>query len=148
MIRGSELGWIIWETSRADEGTISVTGADIVADAVRDAGYRKLVLDDATVERATLAARSYTEDWCVDFAEVIELGPRFDEHRGAIARAVLAAAVEEEQTSMGGMDEWGTNYWGRILSEPSEEHARSVAESGKCNLYRLDPKVGWKRVTE
>lgn len=34
------LGRIIWETSRADESTISATGANIVADAILTAGYR------------------------------------------------------------------------------------------------------------
>jgi predicted AAA+ superfamily ATPase len=60
-------------------------------------GIHRIAIDDATVQRAARAARSYTEDWCVDFAEVIELGPRFDEHMEAIARAVLATAVKEEQ---------------------------------------------------
>jgi hypothetical protein len=36
---GSELGRLIWETSRADEGTISFAGANIIADAIRAAGY-------------------------------------------------------------------------------------------------------------
>lgn len=37
-----ELGKIIWETSHSDEATISATGANIVADALLAAGYRKM----------------------------------------------------------------------------------------------------------
>ena len=37
----SELGRLIWETSQRDEGSISATGANIVADAILAAGYRK-----------------------------------------------------------------------------------------------------------
>jgi hypothetical protein len=37
----NELGRIIWETSQRDEATISATGANIVADAILAAGYRK-----------------------------------------------------------------------------------------------------------
>jgi hypothetical protein len=37
----SDLGRLIWETSQRDEGTISVTGANIVAGAILAAGYRK-----------------------------------------------------------------------------------------------------------
>lgn len=36
----SELGRIIWETSRRDEASISATGADIIAAAITAAGYR------------------------------------------------------------------------------------------------------------
>lgn len=35
------IGRLVWETSRADEGTISVTGANIIADAILAAGYRR-----------------------------------------------------------------------------------------------------------
>ena len=34
------LAELIWNTSRADEGTISATGANIIARALRGAGYR------------------------------------------------------------------------------------------------------------
>lgn len=37
----ADLGKIIWEISHADERSISVTGANIVADAVLAAGYTK-----------------------------------------------------------------------------------------------------------
>jgi hypothetical protein len=37
----SELGRIIWETSQSDEATISATGANIVAEWILAAGYRK-----------------------------------------------------------------------------------------------------------
>lgn len=36
-----ELARVIWETSRGDEGTISATGANIVADAILAAGWRR-----------------------------------------------------------------------------------------------------------
>lgn len=36
------LAQIIWETSRADEGSISATGANIVSAAILAAGYRKV----------------------------------------------------------------------------------------------------------
>ncbi|AYN57468.1 hypothetical protein HOU47_gp62 [Arthrobacter phage Constance] len=39
--RREELGRIIWTTSHRDEGTISATGANILADAILAAGYRK-----------------------------------------------------------------------------------------------------------
>lgn len=31
--------------------------------------------------------------------------------------------------------EWGTDYWGDILSEPSEGHAREVASSTGATVY-------------
>lgn len=34
--------------------------------------------------------------------------------------------------------EWGTDYWGEVMSEPSEEHARSVAKAGGANVYSRD----------
>lgn len=37
--RERTLARLIWETSRADEGTISATGADIIAEAILNAGY-------------------------------------------------------------------------------------------------------------
>lgn len=36
MDKKSEIAKLIWETSRADEGTISATGADIIADALME----------------------------------------------------------------------------------------------------------------
>lgn len=41
MSERSELGNIIWTTSHRDEGTISATGANIIADAIMDAGYQR-----------------------------------------------------------------------------------------------------------
>jgi len=37
----NEIARIIWETSRDDEGSISATGANIIADALVAAGYVK-----------------------------------------------------------------------------------------------------------
>lgn len=106
MTEASELGRLIWETSRADEGTISVTGADIIADKLRKAGYVKLVLDDATVERAARAL--YEADPLALYDEDAErfveggrpwewLTEEYKRHQRKLARAVLAAAVKEER---------------------------------------------------
>jgi len=42
-VDSSGLGEVIWRASRADEGTISVAGADIVAQAIRDSDFVKQV---------------------------------------------------------------------------------------------------------
>jgi hypothetical protein len=41
------------------------------------------------------------------------------------------------------VSEWGTDHWGEILSEPSEEHARKVASTGGDTLYRRDESGQW-----
>lgn len=40
---------------------------------------------------------------------------------------------------------WGTDCWGDILSEPTEDHARSVAQSSKATLYSRLPHCAWVR---
>ena len=40
--------------------------------------------------------------------------------------------------------EWGTDYWGDILSEPDEAHARAVAKKGNANLYTRQPGGTWE----
>jgi hypothetical protein len=62
MRKDSGLGRLIWTTSRADEGTISITGADIIADAIIAAGWtppaqtpkRKMLAD--IVSKTTVCA--------------------------------------------------------------------------------------------
>lgn len=44
-----------------------------------------------------------------------------------------------------GTTEWGTDYWGDIESEPSEEHAKAVAVKG-TKLYSRPPMGQWKLV--
>lgn len=39
--------------------------------------------------------------------------------------------------------EWATDYWGVIETEPSEEHARKVADAGNVSLYRRAPMGAW-----
>lgn len=39
--------------------------------------------------------------------------------------------------------EWGTDYWGEILSEPSEDHARNLAKWGVANVYLRSPMGQW-----
>lgn len=41
--------------------------------------------------------------------------------------------------------EWGTDYWGEILSEPTEDMARSLAEEyHTTKLYRRVEGGDWK----
>lgn len=42
--------------------------------------------------------------------------------------------------------EWGTDYWGEILDEPTEAHARRVAEKGSAKLYCRMPGESWCEV--
>ena len=39
--------------------------------------------------------------------------------------------------------EWGTDYWGDILSEPSEEQARQLAKAAGSNVYSRQPHCEW-----
>jgi hypothetical protein len=39
--------------------------------------------------------------------------------------------------------EWGTDYWGETLSEPTEERARELAKESGCNLYSRQPHCSW-----
>lgn len=43
--------------------------------------------------------------------------------------------------------EWGTDYWGEVLSEPTEEHARNLARWQKVRLYKRIDGDDWKMVT-
>lgn len=52
------LGKIIWETSRADEASISATGANIVADAILASGWSRPVPADDRVLDAFYSAAS------------------------------------------------------------------------------------------
>lgn len=52
----TDLARAIWEASRADEGTISATGANIVADALLASGVVRLVSEER--ERIALALRA------------------------------------------------------------------------------------------
>jgi hypothetical protein len=47
----SELAQIIWRASRADESTISATGANVVADAVVLAGYHKDIAPNSPLNK-------------------------------------------------------------------------------------------------
>lgn len=91
------LAELIWTASRADEGTISATGADHLAAVIRD-----WLLSDETVERAAHALfadeqcdsrqrQNVTEQWetRLSVADCLEYR--------ALARAALAAAVEGRQ---------------------------------------------------
>lgn len=40
--------------------------------------------------------------------------------------------------------EWGTDYWGEVLTEPSEEHARQVAQAGQAAVYSRQPGGAWE----
>lgn len=40
--------------------------------------------------------------------------------------------------------EWGTDFWGGIESEPTEEHARKVAINGGANLYQRSASGEWE----
>lgn len=44
------LAELIWSASRADEGTISATGADVVAGAIAGSGWLRSLLAEAWVE--------------------------------------------------------------------------------------------------
>ena len=41
--------------------------------------------------------------------------------------------------------EWGTDYWGEVMSEPSEDHARQVAAAGGAGVkvYTRTPLTDW-----
>lgn len=53
-----ELARVIWETSRGDEGTISATGANIVADAILAAGWRRRGERDELAQAAAWVAEA------------------------------------------------------------------------------------------
>lgn len=67
----------------------------------------------------------------------------------AASKPRTIATVEDldatPSTAKIGASEWGTDYWGDILSEPDEEHARAVARKGKANLYSRPPMGQWER---
>jgi hypothetical protein len=81
-----------WDVTTGYYGqTIGSDVAREIADHLIAAGYRKLVIDDSTVERAARAMNSqFTLQW-----EKLPEWAREDECR--IARTVLAAAVEAGQ---------------------------------------------------
>lgn len=75
----------IWEASRADEGTISATGANVVADA--------LIASGAVVAADRAFAERFLEEWAK---------PYFGDDRGDAVAAVLralAAAIAERGES-------------------------------------------------
>lgn len=45
-------------------------------------------------------------------------------------------------------NEWGTDCWGEVLSEPSEAHAREVARASGANIYSRPPRGAWTREGE
>ncbi len=53
--------------------------------------------------------------------------------------AGLAAVKAEEPAT-----EWGTDYWGSILIEPSEQHARNLAQHPNTNVYSRSLEGEWE----
>jgi hypothetical protein len=47
-----------------------------------------------------------------------------------------------------GATEWGTDYWGEVMSEPDEDHARKVAKAGRSNVYSRSPMGAWRKAQE
>ena len=41
---------------------------------------------------------------------------------------------------------WGTDYWGTIMSEPSESMARHIVKIQNVRLYRKSPGCKWELV--
>lgn len=54
----------------------------------------------------------------------------------------------EAATRPFGPTEWGTDYWGEILSEPNEAHARTVAAGTSSKLYTRPAAGKWVEVTQ
>lgn len=44
-----------------------------------------------------------------------------------------------------GATEWGTDYWGEVMSEPNEDHARNVAAAGDAEIYYRSPMGQWTK---
>lgn len=42
---------------------------------------------------------------------------------------------------------WGTDYWGDILSEPSEQQARALAKASDSKVYTRQPHCEWELVS-
>lgn len=42
--------------------------------------------------------------------------------------------------------EWGTDAWGKVMSEPSEEHARKVVHTFRGKLFKRAPMGQWELV--
>lgn len=74
----SALGKTIWETSRLDEGSISATGAIIVADAILAAGFRRTtsaIAVPVTIDRdAAISLEHAIEQVVVDKHKIVTLG--------------------------------------------------------------------------
>jgi hypothetical protein len=95
----SDLGGLIWETSQRDEGTISVTGADIIADAILAEGWMK----PRTIGYVVVDVQTKKLDWDGD------LHPSKDAAVASLTGAgqMWCKSVEEEDDER---TYWGSAY--------------------------------------
>jgi len=88
---------LIWEASRVDEGSISATGANIIASALVAHGYGKLPLDPLPY-----------------YVEEADEGQRPDAGRYSI----------KDWSESAGMGEWGGIIYNLAVWKPREEYAQ------------------------
>lgn len=87
----------------------------------------------------------------VEAAAAAVYGHQLDEGVREATHARLRIALEAAAPHMlagareaAAADEWGTDYWGPIESEPTEGHARKVAKDGGANIYRRSTVGDWE----
>lgn len=125
-ITKESLAEVIWETSRADEGTISATGANIVADAV-------LAVVQREVEglRAELAERLDAETHQRMLGELADLRRELAALRAAAHDERMDDNLAEHTAALraAGGPEKPNDEWSIISLQRAAEHWESVARA-------------------
>lgn len=152
----AKLDTIEWRTKEHHETVERGTGGECRTDLLYSIKDVEFVIDYAReLEKRINIGRVGHVDHCVEFNAgwgspgicLCSMPPevakrvrhvKFDKPVGEPATVSLGTLMHESGRLIPIEDqkiEWGTNWWGSIMTEPSEHHAVQVAASGRARLY-------------